>query len=129
VKYFFDNDISPRFATMLRALDVDIVALRELYTADTKDPQFLGELKRKHGVDVFISNDTSQRTNPVEAKLLIESGVTSLYFNPFWSKKKFWDQAKWLITRWEKIEGFVRGATAGTCADLQESGRSRIYRF
>lgn len=74
MKYMLDNDISPRFAEMLRPLGVNIVALREEMPADTKDSDFLGELKRKYEVDVWISNNTSQRTNLVEAQLLKSSG-------------------------------------------------------
>ncbi|MDX1969310.1 MAG: hypothetical protein SFV23_19190 [Planctomycetaceae bacterium] len=129
MKYFLDNDISHRFALMLRALDVEVVALRDVMPASTPDKEFLGELKRKYGVDVFISNNTAQRTNQFEARLLRSSGVTSLYFGPFWSRLQFWDQAKWLVKHWEQIDGFCRGATQGTCADLKQNGRASIYNF
>ncbi|MDZ4684402.1 MAG: hypothetical protein SH850_04880 [Planctomycetaceae bacterium] len=129
MKYLFDNDISPRFAQMLRALEIDVVALREIMPADTKDADFLGDLKRRHSIDVFISNNSAQRTNRIEAALLKSSGVTALYFNPFWGSLRLWGQAKWLINHWEKIEGFVRGAAPGTCADIQARGRLSLYRW
>jgi hypothetical protein len=121
------NDISPRFAVMLRALHVDIVALREVMSADTKDPAFLGELKRTYDVDVFISNNTKQRTNIVEARLLKQSGVTSIYFHPFWGKMTFWKQAKWLVNRWEFIEDYGRVSAPGSCAEIQQNGRLRAF--
>jgi predicted nuclease of predicted toxin-antitoxin system len=43
VKYFLDNDISPRFAAMLRSLGVDVAALRDLMPADTKDRDLTNE--------------------------------------------------------------------------------------
>ena len=129
MKYFFDNDISYRLADMLRALGVDAIALRAVYLEDVKDPDFLGDLKSKHDVDVFISNDHAQRTNKVEAALLKSSGVTCLYFNPFWDKMQMWPQAKWLITRWETIEDFTKGARVGTCADIQQNGRCAPYQW
>lgn len=122
-----DNDISPRFAEMLRALEVDVVALREVMPANTKDQEFLGELHSKFGVDVFISNNTAQRTNQVEARLLKSSGVTSLYFGPFWGKMKFWQQAKWLVNRWELIENYAGSAVAGSCADIKQAGRMTAF--
>ena len=127
MKYFLDNDISPKFAEMLRALDVNIVALREVMSPSTKDSEFLADLRRKFDVDVFISKDTSQRTNPIEAGLLKQSGVTSLYFNPFFGKLTVWPQAKWLVNHWEKLDGFVRGASVGTCADIQQNGRCKTF--
>ena len=112
---------------MLRALGVNVVALREVMPANTKDRDFLGDLKRKYGVDVFISNNTAQRTNEVEARLLKESGVTSLYFNPFWNKLKKWPAARWLINKWENIENYASSAAPGSCADIQQNGRMRAF--
>ncbi len=129
MKYLLDNDVSFRFALMLRALDVDVWALREKLPQDTKDMDFLGDLRSKLGVDVFISANTAQRTNRIEAALLRQSGVTSLYLGPFWGKMVFWEQAKWLVKHWEQIEGFCRGAAQGACADLQQNGRARHYQL
>lgn len=111
---------------MLRALGVDIIALKERYPADTKDLVFLRDFKNGD-IDVFISNNTAQRTNPIEATLLKEANVTSIYFRPFWSKLVFWEQAKWLIWRWPMIDGFVGGVAKGTCADVQQNGRATVY--
>ncbi len=112
---------------MLRALDVDAVALRSVMPANTRDQDFLADLRTKYGVDVFISNNTAQRTNPIERVLLKQSGVISLYFNPFWGKLGKWPQAKWLVSHWQQIDGFAKGVAAGTCADLLQNGRSRTY--
>ncbi|KKK48573.1 hypothetical protein LCGC14_3143780, partial [marine sediment metagenome] len=35
MRFFLDNMISPKFATALRAVDKDVVALRDLYAAHT----------------------------------------------------------------------------------------------
>lgn len=127
MKYLFDNNISPCFAEMLHALRCDVVALRKIMPPDTKDADFLGDLNRKYGIDVFLSSDKSQRTNAVEAALLQTSGCTSLYLNRFWSPLGFWEQARWLIRHWENIDGFCRGAAPGTCADIQQNGRCRMF--
>ena len=64
MKYFFDNCISPKFATMLCAPEVDAVALREQFPVDIKDVQLFQNL---HGQQiVFISTDTSQLTRENE---------------------------------------------------------------
>jgi hypothetical protein len=123
----FDNDISPKFAEMLRPLGVDVVSLREKMPASTKDPDFLGDLVSKFLIDVFISNNTGQRTNIVEAALLKSSGVTSLYFMPFWSGLGFWSQAGWLVNKWNMIDGYAKTTTQGSCADIQQNGRMRAF--
>ena len=129
MKYFFDNDISYRYAQMLRPLSVDVIALRDIYPEDIKDPDFLGKLKKDHGVDVFISNNTEQRRNAVESRLIRDSGVMAFYFDPFWSKLEFWDQALWLHRRWAMIDAFARSTAFGTCADIQQNGRCKTYHW
>jgi hypothetical protein len=81
VRYFFDNDISPALAHMLKALGIDAAHLRDIYPANTKDVVFLADLKTA-GFDVFISNNSDQRRIPQESALVKASGVTCLYFNP-----------------------------------------------
>lgn len=109
---------------MLAAIEVPVVALRDEFSTDIQDPDLLRNLK---GTDyVFVSSDQRMRRNPIEASLLKQAGVTAIFFGPFWGKMTFWSQAKWLVTRWERIHGFVDGARKGTCAEVQQSGRSRV---
>ena len=76
---------------------------------------------------VFVSGNTAIRTNPIESKLLKESGKTSLFFGPFWGKMKFWPQAEWLIRRWPVIHGVATGVVRGTCAEIKQNGKSQIF--
>jgi len=113
---------------MLRALDVEAIALQDKYPGNTDDSVFLADLKNG-AFDVFISNNTEQRRIPHERRLLKESGIISLYFNPFWSKMLLWEQATWIVTKWPKIEGFCEGTAKGTCADLQANGTARYFQL
>jgi hypothetical protein len=125
VKYFFDNCISYRLAAMLSALDVDAVSLRDEFAVQIQDPDFLAQLKSKH--DVYLTYDHRQKTRQAEARAIREAGVTALWLGRFWGKKTFWQQAKWLINRWETIQAFATGCVPGTCADIQESGRAKVF--
>lgn len=69
---------------MLRALDVDAVALREEFAADIKDVELLSELKAHDYV--FLTADRSILTREVEAIALRAAKVTSLFLAPFWNK-------------------------------------------
>lgn len=123
--YLFDNNISYRYANMLKALDVDVVALRDVFSHDIKDADLLRALT---GSDyVLVSGDRSMRTGAIEAPLLRAAKITSLFFAPFWDRKQQWDQATWLIRRWQLIHGFAQGATRGTCAIVKENGRSQLF--
>ena len=76
MKYLFDNCISYRYAKMLSALDVDVIALRDQFLQDIKDVDLFAELKDSHRV--FVSCDRNQRTSEREALAIRDAGLTSL---------------------------------------------------
>jgi len=122
VKYFFDNCISFRFARMLAALDIEATALRDRYPQNISDIALFEKLRESE--EVFVTSDRSQLTRIQEARALKEAGVTAIFFGPYWSKMDQWQQAKWIITRREIIDGFVRGVTRGTCAEIKQNGKA-----
>jgi hypothetical protein len=126
VKYFFDNCISYRYARMLAALEEwEVVALRDQYPEDIGDVDLFGKL-RGSGF-VFITGDRKQRSRQREAAAIKEAGITSLWLGPFWSKKTFMEQAKWIINRWERIDQFAQSVVVGTCAEITEQGKARPF--
>jgi hypothetical protein len=127
LKYVFDNDISYRLVDMLAALDVDAEPLRAEFPPDTKDPVFLEKFSGREMV--WISKNTKQTTNPIEGMLLKQAGITALYFGPFWNKMKFWQQAEWLVKHWPIIDGFAKGATKGTFAEIKRNGKSETFQI
>jgi len=122
VKYFFDNNISPRYAAMLRALDVDVTALRELFPPDIKDIDFLSQLTEC----ILITGDQRLLTRKVEAAALRQSGISALFLARFWTKMTFWDQARWLVTRWPDIDRFASHTSMGAYAEVQQGGAIRL---
>ena len=126
MKYFFDNCVSYRLARMLNALEeFEVVALRDIFPEDMDDDIVFQKL-RDSGF-VFVTSDNRQKTREGEASSLRASGLTALFLGQFWSKKSFWEQAKWIINRWQTIDGYVRGVSPGTCADVKENGKSRPF--
>ena len=127
MKYFFDNNISPKYAKMLAALDVDAAALRDEFDASIKDVDLFPKL---HGRSlVFVSGDIRIRTRLAEAKALHSCGVTALFFDRFWGKMTFWQQASWLVAKWPKVNGFASGVTLGTCAMIRQNGTSDVFQL
>lgn len=127
MKYFFDNCISYRYVDMLIALKVDGVALRSTYSASIKDVSLFEALRGSNVV--YVSGDTSQTTRLQEARALKEAGITALFLGRYWSRKPFWQQAVWLVTKWPIIDGFACGAACGTCADIRENGRAMPFQL
>ena len=125
MKYLFDNCISHRLVNMLAALDVSAVSLRSVLPQDVGDVELFAYL---NGSDsVFVSCDLSQRTRPLEARALKESGVTALYLGPFWGKMQFWQQAVWLVTRWETIDKAASSAVKGSFAEIKRNGKALYF--
>ncbi len=120
--YFFDNNISYRYAEMLRALDVRVRVLREEFPEDISDVDLFAGL---HGKDnVFLTGDQRIRRREAEAKALRQCRITALFLGPFWSKMNRWEQAVWLVTKWPKIDGFASNVAQGTCAELKRNGKA-----
>jgi hypothetical protein len=76
---------------------------------------------------VFITADTSQSTRLREATALREAGITALFLGKFWSKMGFWDQAIWVLRKWERIEGYTSNVTPGICAEIKQNGAARPF--
>ena len=124
MKYFFDNCISWRLVAALKALEVDAIALREELDEATQD---LDLFEKLGGRDVvFVSVDLKQTTKKAEARILRSLNITALYFAPFWTKMKRWDQAAWLFRRWPQVDGYAKGAARGTVAEVKQNGRSLV---
>lgn len=121
--YLFDNNFSVKLVRMLRALDVDAVALRECFPADVPDTEYLSHLASTGCI--LLTCDRHIRTRKAEVKALRQSGVSALFFNAFFAKKALWDQAHWLIKNWPRIEEHCRAAPGGSYAEVRERGQIR----
>jgi len=122
VIYFFDNNISPRYAEMLRALGVNVTALSERFPPNIKDEDFLPQLKDC----ILITGDQRIRTRKIEAAALRQSGISALFLARFWPRLVLWDQARWLVTRWPDIDRFTSRTSMGTYAEVQQGGTIRL---
>lgn len=120
--YFFDNNISPRYAEMLRALGVNVTALSERFPPNIKDEDFLPQLKDC----ILITGDQRIRTRKIEAAALRQSGISALFLARFWPRLVLWDQARWLVTRWPDIDRFTSRTSMGTYAEVQQGGTIRL---
>lgn len=107
---------------MLRALQVDVVALREELPQKATDREIFEYLA---GSDrILVSGDRRQVTRMCEAGELKAAGISAIYFAPFWSKLGFWGQAAWLVRRWERIDDVQRGLARGTIVEIKQNGKS-----
>lgn len=106
---------------MLRALDVQIDALRDVVDHDTPDTVLFELLS---GSDyIFISQDRAQLTRVAEATALRAAGISALYFGPFWSGLGFWKQAQYLIKNWQEFDTVLRRLAKGSIVEAKLNGK------
>ncbi|MBC8352586.1 MAG: hypothetical protein H8E66_11390 [Planctomycetes bacterium] len=127
MQYFFDSCIAYRYAHTLNALGIDAVALRDEYPEDIKDVPLFSALAGRDAV--FVSQDKHQLTRQSEARELKKAVLTAIYFEPFWNKLQFWDQATWLVKHWRTIENFSEAVKRGTVASIKERGKIHFIQF
>ena len=127
MKYLLDNNISHRYAAMLRALDVDIEALRERFPQDIHDVDLYAALSSQKVA--MITGDRKQQTRVAEARQIRKAKVICLWLEPFWGKMHDWSQAAWLITHRPQIDEFARNVVQGTCATIKRNGKCQMIQL
>jgi predicted nuclease of predicted toxin-antitoxin system len=95
VRFFFDNNLSPKLAKSLNVLvapDHEVVHLKEKFPANTPDDIWMKGLARE--LDwVIISGDNRITRNPHEVQAWRAAGHTTFFLKPGWTNYSFWVQA------------------------------------
>ena len=95
MRFFFDNNLSPKLARSLNELvrpDHQVTHLKEKFAADTPDTVWMRSLARENDW-VIVSGDLQIRKNPHEIKAWQEAGHTTFFLKKGWLDLTFWDQA------------------------------------
>lgn len=100
MKFFVDNCLSPRLAEALDILDHQnrIVHLRDKFSPDIKDPQWISKLARE-GDWIIISGDIRITKTPQNRKAWLQLGLTAFFFVGGWAQQTGWDKL-WRAIRW-----------------------------
>lgn len=95
MKFFFDNNLSPKLARGLDALvrpEHEVVHLKAKFPADASDIFWMRSLAKEPDW-VIVSGDLRIRRNPHEIKAWQEAGHTTFFLKKGWIDLTFWDQA------------------------------------
>lgn len=95
MRFFFDNNLSPRLARSLNALvepEHQVVHLKDRFAANTADEVWMRSLASEPNW-VIVSGDLCIRRNPHEIKAWQEAGHTTFFLKKGWISLQFWDQA------------------------------------
>jgi hypothetical protein len=116
MKFFLDNNISPRISRALRELEDreenQVVHLRERFTANTTDEDWMRQLGAE-GDWVVITCDTSISRNPHEIKAWLEAGLIVFFLKSGWLNLTYWEFAWQLVKRWPPMKSKLSKASRG----------------
>lgn len=122
-KFLFDNDIPYRIADALNELDFEheIHPVRDVFSADAKDADWIP--KAAKGSYILISKDLNQTRRSAERLALRRAKLTAIYLNPFFSNRKFWEQAEFLVRHCPGLRGWALGVRRGTIGEVGSNGK------
>lgn len=117
MRFFVDNNISPRLAKALNALEdrdkCEVVHLKEKFDQSVSDIKWITELGQE-GNWVVLSCDRNILRNPHEKAAWKESGLTVFFFKESYLKLGYWDQAWQLVKKWPEIKKTAEKYSSGS---------------
>jgi predicted nuclease of predicted toxin-antitoxin system len=129
VRFFVDNNLSPKIARALHALaapEHEVVHLRDKYKEDTKDEDWMRALAQEHEW-VIISGDVRIRKNPHEVKAWREAGHTIFFLRKGWTNIKPFEQASKLFHFFPEIVKLASSSLRGSGFDMPQKGNIKSF--
>ena len=125
MKFFLDNNLSPKLARCLHVLvqpEHEVIHLKERFAANTPDVTWMRTLA---GEDdwVIISMDTRISRNPHEIRAWKEAGHTTFFLKKGWSQTGFWEQAQKLVKYFPDIMVMASRAPRGSMHFVNVNGK------
>jgi hypothetical protein len=95
VRFFLDNNLSPKIARALDCLTQpkhSVRHLRDLFAPETPDVTWMQELARQ-GSWIILSADVAISRNPHEVRAWKEAGHPIFFLKDAWRHQHLWEQA------------------------------------
>lgn len=104
MRFFFDNNLSPKIVKALQALqpDVQLSHLRDKFSPDTLDDVWIQALAAE-GQWIIISGDVRIAKNSALRRVWLESDLVTFFLASGWMSLTIWDSAWRLIKWWPRI--------------------------
>jgi hypothetical protein len=117
VRFFLDNNLSPKLAAVLRALDHDVIHLRERFPENADDVDWIPRVAAEGWIVVTL--DHAIRSRPHEREAWRASRATIFFLPKGVLDLRLHEQAAWIINAWEGIAKAAVKARPGQCFLLQ----------
>lgn len=111
MKFFFDNNLSPKTAKALAALDYDVIHLRDEFPGDTPDEEWMPSCARKGWV--AISHDRNIQAKPHLRETLEACGLVIFFMPKSMNSLDPREMMIALLKAWPNIEAAAATARAG----------------
>ncbi|MFN7172934.1 MAG: hypothetical protein ACK4P3_09160 [Fimbriimonadaceae bacterium] len=119
MRFFFDNDISPRVVCAIKCIangDPEVTALREMFEQATPDRVWIPEVTKRGWI--IVSRDFRQRRNRAEHQTLRTSGARAIYIRQRGNQEDLYSLAGRIISMWPKLIDWGETAKPGELAQL-----------
>ena len=129
MRFFLDNNMSPKFAPMLGALGEDVrhISSVEGLTRDAPDDIWIPAVASKEWI--AVGGDSKILSRPHELECVRDHGLIYFIFDRAFMSTKLWDQAIQVLKAWPNIRALASGAKAGTCFHVKvPTGKVELYR-
>lgn len=128
MNFFFDNNISPRFAQALNVLSKNhnVTWLREKFErGDIPDAMWMNELSKEGNNWIIISGDVGILKVPHEIEKLLQTGFTFFVLTGSFLEKDYWSQIKRLVAVWPEIIELAKLHPKETIFSVPYTGKIR----
>jgi hypothetical protein len=125
VRFFFDNNLSPKLARCLDVLvepEHRVIHLKEKFAADTPDTVWM-RLLAKESDWIVISGDLQIRRNPHEIRAWQEAGHTTFFLKKGWIDLPRWDQVWKFSKAFPEVIATAERARKGSAFFLTPKGK------
>jgi len=113
--YFFDNNISFRYANMLRAIRQDVHHIAKTRGFHRDDPDVVWMPKTAANGWIAVTLDESIRRIAVEEMVRAKAGLRVIFLAAGFRDHPFFAQAQFLINAWPEIVKQTARSKAGQC--------------
>lgn len=121
MKFFFDNNLSPKLPQILQVLDVEAVHLRDRFAPDTKDVDWIPVAGSEGWV--LVTADDHLRTRVAERRALEQNGVTTIFLPRRFLDRGLWKQAEYIVRYWPLFQSALEQLRTGSQVRATEHGK------
>ncbi len=125
MKFFFDNNLSPKLAHGLHMMvepDHQVFHLKDKFPPNAEDVVWMQALAKEKDW-IIVTADVRIGRNPHEIRAWKEAGHTIFFLKPGWTDLQFWEQANKFTKSFRQIIEQAKRANQGDAFTVTVNGK------